>query len=655
MESLHLIDIALYIGLFLLATTTLQVVTNKISFPFTVALLVLGLLSQVVIHMFHLPIHVSLSPEFIYFFLLPALLFEAAIRINFHQFRLQFKTISFLATFGLLLSIFAIGFGLTFLLGMPLGIALLFGAIISATDPIAVLSLFKTLGAPKRLSLVADGESMFNDATGVIAFRVISAFVLGTSGFQADKLVNSLGTFIYVFIGSLILGVLVGILTSLAVSRLRNDRVLVTALTMTLTLLSFAGAEHFFHLSGVITTVMAGITFGNLGRGKLSSSTIHYLQEFWEYIGYLSLSLVFFFATFTLDLELFSQDLWKLAVVILVVLIARAISVYVSSYISNKVPFFEDEPDLPLSWQHILTWGGLRGVIPLVLVYSLPDGFAYKEELLRFTLATLLFTLFVNGLTIKSLLLKLKLHLPRKEEDIIDKENHIFEITRKREKLKSLPEREFSPELITSLEKELLQKEVSYKNELLDLATPEEFLQSLKLQSLQIERETVRRIYEEGRLSETVYYTFDTELDLQEDALEYPEVFKGRAIAKGGFLNSKQSLRKRLFRIRQDLAQYPTFSKVLDISEESLTGERYSLLRARVLSSYAVLDYLDNVEKLLAKKVLINAIGEVRKIQEGYITSNQKQIDLFTKKYPHIVKQYQKNIINQLLLRPSSH
>src|SRR5688572_2999327 len=104
MEHIAIIDYSLYIVLFLIGTTLLQLFTNKISFPYTVALLIIGLLSQLLVHYFHLPVHLTLAPEFIYFFLLPVLLFESAMHINIHQFKIQFKTITFLSTFGLLLS-----------------------------------------------------------------------------------------------------------------------------------------------------------------------------------------------------------------------------------------------------------------------------------------------------------------------------------------------------------------------------------------------------------------------------------------------------------------------------------------------------------------------------------------------------------------------
>lgn len=649
MEHHALINLVLFASAFLLGTSLLQIFSNKFSFPYTVSLLIVGFLTQIIVNTFHLHLDISLSPDVIFYILLPLLLFEAAMHIHIHQFKIQFKTISFVATFGLMLSVFVVGVGLMYLLGLPFGVALLFGAIISATDPIAVLSLFKTLGAPKRLALLADGESMFNDATGVIAFRIISAFVVTGQAFSAEKVLGGFGSFVYVFVGSIIFGVLIGYIATALFAKVKQDRVLIAVLTSGLAIGSFVGSEHFLALSGVITTVIAGITFGNLGRAKMSRKVTHFLEEFWAYFGFLSVSLVFFFASFELDLGLFGREFGVLAIVIAVVLVARAASVYVSAFLSNHLPFFKDEPDIPLRWQHILNWGGLRGVIPLVLVYSLPDSYEYKQMMLQFTMATLLFTLFVNGLTIKTLLVKLKLNLTRKEEKIIQDEINIFKIESARQKLAALDTRQFNKEIVKKIDSQLKDEEKIYKDELQELSTPEEFLRSLKLEAIEVERETLSTLYEEGRTTEAVYHEFDSELDLQQDTIEHPEVYNIRSVDEDGHLNSTLTFRKRLARIRRFAGQHRVLSKLAGITAEDLVKERYSLLRARLFTSFAVLDYLERVEKIFGKNGKKKAIGEVRRVQNAYIQSNQEEVNQIEKQYPQIVNEYQEKMIRSII------
>jgi monovalent cation:H+ antiporter, CPA1 family len=652
MEHGGIVTITFFVAVFLLGTAFLQKLVNKISFPYTVALLITGFIAQFVAKTFHFGNELTISPDFIFYILLPTLLFEASMHINIHQFKRQFKTISFLATFGLLVSIFVIAFGMSLLLQFPFEVALLFGAIISATDPIAVLALFKTLGAPKRLALIADGESMFNDATAVIAFRIVSTFAVADAAFTPTKLIPSIGNFFYVFVGSILGGLILGYIASRLIQRLKNERVLVMAVTSAIAIGSFAGAEHFFHFSGVIVTVMAGITIGNLARGKMTSTTIHSLEEYWEYLGFLALSLVFFFASFSLDLGLFGREIGLLLIVVFIVLFARAVSVYLTSFLSNSLSFFKDEPDIPMSWQHILNWGGLRGVIPLVLVYSLPDSYAYKELMLQLTFACLLFTLFVNGLTIKPLLLKLKLHIPGKEEQIIHDEELLFEVDSSREKLQQLPKREFDQKIVQDIDTELQEKQDAFKEHLLAITTPDEFHKSLKLESLAVERRTLQRLFDEGRCPEGVFYEFDSELDLQQDALEFPEVSKGRAIAPGGYVVTGKSLRKRILGIRKLLATQPMLCRISGITVEDIVRERYNLLRVRLFSSYAVLDYLDRVHKFLDKKILEHAVEDVRSMQKAYIEKNLTEVKEIEKEYPEIIIEYQKDVIQRLI---SSH
>jgi CPA1 family monovalent cation:H+ antiporter len=650
MEHIHLVEFTIYIAFFLLTTSLVYILSKKISFPYTVSLLIAGLIGQLIVNVFNLNIHLSLSPDFTYFVLLPILLFEASIGINLHQFKLQFRTITFLATFGLMLSIFSVAIGLALLLNMPFEIALLFGAIISATDPIAVLALFKTLGAPKRLSLVADGESMFNDATAVIAFRVISGFVLAEQAFRAQTFIQTFNTFMYVFIGSIILGVMMGYLISVLVKRIQTEKVFNAALITALALGSFSVAEHFFHLSGVITTVMAGIAFGNLASGRMNRTVFGFVEEFFGYLGFLSLSLVFYFASFSLDFGLFTSSLPILAVVVLVVLIARAISVYGTVFLSNRLPLFKNEPNIPMSWQHILNWGGLRGVIPLVLVYSLPDSFEYKQMMLQFTFAALLFTLFVNGLTIKPLLTKLKLHLPKKEERIIQDELKMFDIDVLRKRLQILSKLEFDPKIMRAMDKELQDKEAIYKKEILQLADEKTFLTSLKIEALAIEREVLHKLFDQGRFTERVLHEFESELDLQQDALEYPDLYQTHIVNKRGEISSKKAFRKRLIMFRRFIAQYNILSKVLHINEKDILLERYALLRARLFTSYAVIDYLERLEKKFASsKIIQKDLDEVRILQTTYIEKNQKELDEVEKEYPEYVHEYQKNMIHKII------
>ena len=647
----HLIDLILFVSFFLIITGLLQRLTNKISFlPYTVALLILGVLGQVIVKTFHLPVHIEISPDFIYFLLLPLLLFEAAFHINFHQFKIQFKTITFLATVGLLLSVFSVGFVLALLTGLPMNVAILFGALISATDPIAVITLFKSLGAPKRLGLLADGESMLNDATGVIAFRVVSGFVLASTQFQSKDLFSTVSNFSYVFLGSLILGAVMGYIFSKLIEKIQNDRVIETTFTVAAALGSFAVAEHFFHLSGVITTVITGLVVGNLGKTKFSHGVREFVEEFWAYFAFLSVSLVFFFATFNLDFSIFLDKPQNILYAILAVLIGRAVSIYGGFFLTNHLPFFKDEPNVPLKWQHILNWGGLRGVIPLVLVYSLPEDFAYRNEMLSFTMGAFLFTLFINGLTIRPMLFALGLHLPKREEKIIKEEMSILDIEDAKDSLQSLKNEEFDPELLQAITKELNEEEEKHKKFLDDISSPEDFEKSLRLQSLALERQTLEHLFSQQFITENVYFDFDTELDLQQDALEYPEVYAGRAISEGGKIDSARSFRKALSDMRSLSVNIPFIKNWGKESRQGLIRDRVALLKARVITSETVKDNFVRLNSYMSKsKTCSSVISKLIKEQQELIEKNKTELQKLSKEHPSLLKDYQKQMAYSML------
>ncbi|MCC6711319.1 MAG: sodium:proton antiporter [Candidatus Pacebacteria bacterium] len=649
METHHFAELIIFIGGFLLATSFLQELVKKIKFPYTVALLILGFLAQYLAPVLHIPAHVEPSPDFTFFFLLPILLFGASMHIRLHQFKLQFKTISFAATFGLLVSLLVVGFGVAWLLGLPFSGALLFGALISATDPIAVLAIFKTLGAPKRLALLADGESMFNDATAVIAFRILVTIASGATVFSHHTVLEGLQEFTYVFVGSILVGAGFGYVISSLIAKVKNDFAVETTLTLGASLLAFTATEHFFHLSGVISSVIAGLVVGNMGRSRFSPSIVHMINELWEYLGFLAVSVVFFFATYSLDIKQFLAGPERWLTVIGIVIVARAISTYLTYFLTNHLPFFKDEPNVPVSWQHILNWGGLRGVIPLVLVFSIPDEVWYKQELLIFTFAVLLFSLFVNGLTIDKLLRFLKLHVSKKEEKIYREEKDIFALEKAKSILFNLPKGEFNTSYIKEMERLLLKEENLHKKKLDELVSAEDLEKSLRLQLLSLQRDRLEHLFWQGYVSEDVMLDFDAQLDLQEDALEYPEVYKSKGYRPGGKINGRESLRKKILKLKRIMNTLPVIKKFLVDEKKRLIAERFYLLKARVITSHDALDQLDKLAPFFNQKAATQVFKLLKSEYEEYIAYNNGEIDALKAKYGKWIDEFQARLLKSII------
>ncbi len=656
MDSHALTNALIFILYFLAIISFLSALTKRMSFPFTASLLLIGFFTNFMLHVLHVESHITLDSNMIYFVLLPLLLFDSAMKLNFHQFHLQFKTITFMASFGLLLSVFIVGVILTYVLNLPFLIALLFGALISATDPIAVIALFKQLGAPNRLKLVAEGESMFNDATGVIAFRVVLGLVTAEYAVGIGHLAFNAGMFVYLFVASLLFGGLAGYLVAQVIAKIENDLLVETTFTIALAIGSFVLAEHLFHLSGVISATAAGLVMGNVGRTKISSSVTTFINEFWEYIGFLAISMVFFFAAFNIDIQALLENPIRLGIAVAAVLIARTVSVYVSAWLSNKLPIFKDEPNLPTSWQHILNWGGMRGVIPLVLVYAIPDSVTYKAEILNFTFATFLFTLLVNGLTVEWLIKRLNIHLPKKEEEILKEELGILKATHARAHVHDLSTEEFDPVILKDLEDSLKEQEVLHRNRLIDLAEQGKLLNSLRIQAIIVEKATVERLFNENHIHEGVFYDLDAELDLQHDALEYPEVYTGRGFERGGTLNRERAFRQTMRRLNGIAKRFPVFRFIIREREEQLIEERIALLKARLVAAEEVITYLSGLATNLKEhSEITSALQTVLHEYEEHIRTNKENIKELAEKYPEIAKNYQMRVVQSVIQHQIQH
>ena len=642
MQELQIADLIVFLSVFLGGSVVVHYLTKRFSLPYTIIIFGIGLLIQTSKSYLPFQIHFSLSTDTIFFVLLPFLLFESALHIKFHQFRIQFKTISFISTFGLLFSIFTIGFLLPIFIGLPLPVALLFGAIISATDPVAVLALFKTLPVPHRLALLVDGESMLNDGTGVIAFKLVSTFVLGGVAFSSGKLAGSLGNFMYVFLGAMILGVIVGYITSRIIKRVRTDKVASTTITIAAALGSFVLAEHFLHVSGVITTVITGLLVGNLATVRMNFQVRHFIEEMWDYISFLANTLVFFFIGYIFQINEFLGNPAFYLLAVFVVLLGRVATTYISYGITNVIPGFRDEQNVPLRWQHLINWGGLRATIPILLVFTLPDSYQYKEVLTNLTLATVLFTLAINGTTSAWLLKKLGLHLPSRDEEIIEKELAIFHAEESKEKLHELESNEFDKILLNSVEATIQKREEEERDALLKIVDPKDFLKSLKKYAIAIERHRLEELLEENHLSEDAYFEFEAELDLQEDALE-------RVDEAGYRTSSHKSFRRRLLRAKAVANAFPLVKSLIGFSPEAVILNRYQLLKARIITSEAVLSYFLKVKRIISDKKLLKELDTIVKTHNEHTERNRGQMLELKTQNKDLIEQYQLQLISKII------
>jgi CPA1 family monovalent cation:H+ antiporter len=385
----------------LLVASGVAMLTKWISVPYTLALVIVGL----VISPMHFLPAVHISPDLILLIFLPALLFEAAWSFKLEQLKANLLPILSLAVIGVGISVVVIGFIVHYATGISWSAALLFGSIISATDPVSVLSLFKRLGAPQRLTVIIEGESLFNDGTSVVLFTILLNIATGTAHFNstAALLGHLLGSFLLVALGGLALGAAVGFIASRLTSHF-DDHLLEITLTTIAAYGSFIIAER-IHVSPVIAVLVTGFVIGNYGRRKgMSKNTEVAVDSFWEYAAFVVNSLAFLLIGLEIQLLLLRDFAWPIFCAFFAMIVARAIVTY-----GMFVPLNRFSQLVPWRWQHVLIWGGLRGALSIALALSLPLNLPDRLQLIMMTFGAVTFSLLLQGLTLSPMLKVLKL------------------------------------------------------------------------------------------------------------------------------------------------------------------------------------------------------------------------------------------------------
>jgi len=370
---------------------------RRLRLPYTVALVIAGLMitaSQ--------PLQLRVTPELILALLVPPLVFEAALQISFDSLRRDLAGILLLAVPGVILSTLIVGLLVSRLAPLALPLAMVFGALISATDPVSVVALFRALGAPRRLALLVEGESLLNDGTAIVTFSIVLAAALTGS----LNLVQGALDFLRVAAGGAAVGFALGWVTARVIGQV-DDHLIETTLTTVLAFGSYLLAEY-FHVSGVLAVVVAGLVAGNLGPLGMSPTTRIVLFNFWEYAAFLANSLVFLLIGLQIDIPTLLGSWQAVLAAIVAVLVARALTVYGLGWATRWLP----EP-IPLRWQHVQNWGGLRGAIGLALALSLPAALGPGVETVRvMAYGVVLFSLLVQSTTMGPLLHRLKIVAP---------------------------------------------------------------------------------------------------------------------------------------------------------------------------------------------------------------------------------------------------
>jgi len=546
----HFVMVSLSFFTLLIVSSFIYIISKRVKFPYTVLLFLVWLLLVLVSKISFLSwiADFKLTPEILFFVFLPILVFESAYNIKYKELLKNSKTIFTMAVIWLLISTFLIWVWLYYIFPLfgfevPFIVTLLFGAIISATDPVAVLALFKSVWAPRRLSLIFEWESLFNDGTSLAVFLIILGILETLAKWEHFSLSHSLFewwlSFLSMVLGGIMFWLFMWWLFSKLLEKIKNVEEAEITLTLTAAHTVFLLSEAFsmftpIEISWIISTAIAGIVMWNYGRNKISPKVEEYMEKFWEYAAWLANSLVFllmWLILYHLNVN-FISFLPYVFITIVVVIIARWISVYLPLNILSK---FKLEEEVPMTWQHLLAWGSLRWALALMMALMVPEElvvpgwdytFSIREFLIVLVITWVMFTLIIKALTIAPLMTKLKINELHSLEKFEYYEWYILALLKMLENLDKI----YSRWYITEDEYDELKKKYTKKLEWA-FTWMEELLKNEKnswdlinravsLHALGIEKQYLKELFMYNEIDEDNYTILLWKIKRQQDRLE---------------------------------------------------------------------------------------------------------------------------------------
>lgn len=631
------------VAAFLLIAAGTLALTKRIRLPFTVALVLLGIgiaeLAGYGPPALEALTRYELSPELILFVFLPTLIFESALNLDARQLRRNMTPVLMLAVPGLLLSTTVIGTLVWWLTPFDFLPSLLLGSILSATDPVAVIALFRQLGAPQRLTVLVEGESLFNDATAIVVSRIIVA-VLAAGTVGTELLVDGVIGFVVVFFGGVAVGWLAALLTGWLLGKVHDDPLIEITLTTVLAYSAFLLAEEVFHVSGVMAVVAAGIILGGWGRSKISPAVLGYLEHFWEYLVFVANALIFLMVGMRVDLAGLAGSLGPLAVVIVAMMVSRALVVY------GLVPLNRRLGSEPVSrgYQTVMVWGGLRGAIALALVMSLGDA-PWADAFVTLVTGAVLFTLVVQGLTMEPLVRRLGLDQPPLADRFARVEGRRAAKQTSLERIPSLQSSglfsaRIAGRLRSELEEDLAGVDAELERLKEDELEPDDERRLLFLRSFQGELRHYYDMFAQGHLSEGAYRDLAHSVGLQVEAMRH----EGRL--------PEYTIRPpedRTYRdeVQRALELTPGLGGVAETVRTRRAARDYEVSWGRHLAGGRVLEDLDELARAGSLGEAVTA--DVRRQYTDWHDDARERLDVVAELFPEFVRTMQERLADRLV------
>jgi len=516
MSGENIIFVEEVIVVLLLIASVVAITARRLRIPYTVGLVLIGLALS-----FFSSTNIKISPQIILALLVPPLIFEAAFHLRWEDLRRDFWLILWLAIPGVILTTLMVGGVVAWGTGLTIQTAVVFGALVSAADPVAVIALFRRLGVPRRLQVLLEGESLFNDGTAIVMFNLTLSVALAG---EFNPIV-SIRDFVAVSGGGVLIGIVFGLVISQIIERI-DDPLVETTLTTVLAFGSYLVAEY-FHVSGVLAVVAAGIVNGNAGSGGMSATTQVVVFNFWEYAAFIANSFVFLLIGLTIDMNVMLENWQAILWAILAALVARAVDIYGFSIFGREIP---------AKWRHILFWGGLRGAIALALALGLPETGPLAQvrgSLQAMAFGVVVFTLLVQGVSTDWLVKRIKLVQRSESQNEYELRHARFVAGRAAfEEVHRMNRQGLISEHTWQKLSPLLQKRnEKFVEAVRDVITSDpvveaEELDTARREALRAQRSAFRGLLHDGVISEEIYSTLVREVDaaLMDENLSWYQV-----------------------------------------------------------------------------------------------------------------------------------
>lgn len=518
-------EVTLAVSTLLALASLLAVVTRRLRIPLTLLLVLVGFIAGEIARAngIELPIEGETFHDVLLFAFLPALVFEAALTLPARVFVKNLVPILALAVVALVIATVLVGLMVHVGLGISLTAALLFGALISATDPVAVTATFRELGVPNRLLVLVEGESLLNDGIAIVLFNILLVAALGT---EQVGVLDGVFEFLYVFVGGAALGALLGFGVAEIAGRL--GRLPSTALTIAVAYGAFALGEEILGFSGVMASVSAGLVLSAFGHTLIPRREVETWHAVWESIAFVANGVLFILVGVVIDAGLIADNLDAIAIGIAAVLVSRPLAIFPIMPFVNRLARL---PALGRQSELVVVWGGLRGGVALALALAIPDALPEQQTFVAMTAGVVIATLLINATTIGTLIHYLGLDRPDRIGRFVTAAARFEGAASAREELHELAADQ-------EVETRLREVEQAATEEIATLGLTEaEHYEAMLRRGLSVERQTLAELIDQGLVPQwhgrVALYALDDMLDeLQMGGEPHRGLFELRGVGR---------------------------------------------------------------------------------------------------------------------------